>query len=131
MAMSTVQAITHGIHISVLAEFSPEQSRAARGRYFWTYTIEIENRGSNTVQLLNRHWVITDANGHQEEVRGPGVVGQQPVLPPGESFRYSSGCPLPTPFGSMQGEYEMTTRTGARFEVIVPAFALSRPGLVQ
>jgi ApaG protein len=99
--------------------------------WFFIYEIEIENQGEQTVQLLTRHWRITDANGEVEEVRGPGVVGEKPVLGPGESFRYSSGCPLKTPFGSMQGSYQMTTDRGVLFDIGVPPFALRDPRNMQ
>jgi len=129
--MTASEAITRAIRVKVACEYSAEQHRLVREQFSWIYTIDIENHGSETVQLLNRHWLITDAQGRQEEVRGPGVVGQQPVLPPGGSFRYSSGCSLRTPFGSMQGRYEMVTHSGVHFDVVVAPFALSRPGQVQ
>lgn len=106
------------------ARYSPEYSDQSRRKWFFLYTIRITNEGSRTVQLLNRHWVITDAHGETEEVRGPGVVGQQPVLKKGESFEYTSGCPLDTPFGSMQGTYEMLVEGGETFEAKIAGFAL-------
>src|SRR6185369_12692031 len=113
--MST-EATTRGIRVSVESEYSPDHSDAREHRWFFVYTIHITNEGPDKVQLINRHWVITDANGRVEEVRGPGVVGQQPVLGQGEDFEYSSGCPLRTRFGSMHGTYEMVvTETGERF----------------
>ena len=95
------------------------------------YTITITNEGHDTVQLLSRHWIITDGSGHVEEVKGPGVVGQQPVLEPGESFTYTSGCPLGTPFGKMEGTYQMVTRTGEVFEAAIAPFTLSEPYTVH
>jgi ApaG protein len=96
-------------------------------RYFWSYTIDISNEGSETVQLRSRHWRITDAAGRTEEVRGPGVIGQTPVLSPGADFRYTSGCPLETPSGIMVGTYQMTTEGGEMFNVAIPAFSLDSP----
>ena len=95
--------------------------------FFWIYTIEITNLGRQTVQLTARHWIITDGNGVVEEVQGPGVVGEQPVIPPGESFRYTSGCPLTTPSGIMVGSYQMLDEAGRPFEVNIPAFSLDSP----
>lgn len=104
----------------------PQQSR-----WFFVYTVQISNEGDETVQLVSRHWIITDATGHVEEVRGPGVVGQQPVLEPGESYEYTSGCPLSVPFGSMEGTYEMVTAGGDRFDATVAPFALRGPYTVH
>ena len=104
-----------------------DQSEPSENRYFWSYTIQLENHGTKTVQLLNRYWHITDAMGRSQEVRGPGVVGKQPVLKPGEAFQYTSGVPLPTPSGIMFGEYEMILETGVKFQVAVPAFSLECP----
>jgi ApaG protein len=95
--------------------------------WFFLYTVTIANEGDTTLQLLTRHWVITDGNSHVEDVRGPGVVGEQPVLHPGESFTYTSGCPLPTPFGMMEGSYQMVTRGGETFDARIAPFALSEP----
>ena len=100
-------------------------------QWFFLYTVQISNQGSETVQLLTRHWIITDATGHVEEVKGPGVVGEQPVLGPGQSFEYTSGCPLPTPFGSMRGTYQMVTTGGDRFDVQIAEFTLSEPTALQ
>ncbi|MCG8592050.1 MAG: Co2+/Mg2+ efflux protein ApaG [Proteobacteria bacterium] len=115
------------MRVEVEAVYSEEHSDPLRGFFFFLYTITISNRGEETVQLLNRHWVITDGAGQVKEVRGPGVVGEQPVLEPGQAFEYTSGCPLETPTGSMRGEYEMTTPNGSRFLADVAAFELSRP----
>jgi ApaG protein len=120
-------AVTRDIHVTVLPEFLRERSNPEHNQYFWAYTIEIANHGAADVQLMQRHWVITDANGAVEEVRGPGVVGEQPLLTPGDSFRYTSGCPLRTPSGIMSGEYLMVDAMGAEFEVEIPAFSLDSP----
>jgi ApaG protein len=93
----------------------------------WAYKVNIQNRGQDTVQLLNRHWKITDKLGRLQEVRGSGVVGEQPVIKPGESFEYTSGCPLETPSGIMAGTYQMSTAAGERFEIEIPAFSLDSP----
>ena len=98
------EATTHDIRVHVATQLDEERSTPAQSQWFYRYTVTISNEGSETVQLLSRHWIITDGEGRVEEVRGPGVVGYQPVLGPGESFEYTSGCPLPTPFGSMRGE---------------------------
>jgi ApaG protein len=120
-------AITNDIQVTALPDFLMERSDPAQDRYFWSYTIEIANLGRVRVQLLSRHWVIIDANGRREEVSGPGVVGEQPVLEPGETFRYVSGCPLATPSGMMQGSYRMATDAGETFDIEVPAFSLDSP----
>jgi ApaG protein len=121
------EAVTRGIRVRVRPEYLDDQSEPDEGRYFWAYTIEIANEGTETVQLRTRHWRITDQNGHIEEVRGPGVVGQTPVLRPGESFTYTSGCPLPTPSGIMAGSYRMVSARGDQFDVDIPAFSLDSP----
>jgi ApaG protein len=118
---------TRNIAISVRPFFLEEQSAPERRHYVWAYRVNIENRGPETVQLLNRHWRITDKLGRLQEVKGPGVIGEQPVLKPGESFDYTSGCPLETPSGIMVGTYEMTTPAGERFLVEIPAFSLDSP----
>ena len=120
-------AITHDIQVTVLPEFVAERSQPERGRFFWAYTIEIANLGTVTVRLLSRHWIITDAEGRVEDIKGLGVVGEQPELQPGESFRYTSGCPLPTPSGIMAGSYQMTDEAGRAFDVTIPAFSLDSP----
>lgn len=122
--MSSSQAVTRSVRVHVDARYSPHHSDPQKREWFFLYTIRIHNDGMETVQLVNRHWIITDANGHVEEVRGPGVVGKQPVLRSGESFEYTSGCPLKTPFGSMRGTYEMVTEQGERFQATVAPFAL-------
>ena len=118
---------THGVRVTALPEFSHEQSAPDDGAYFWTYTIEIANVGADPVQLVSRHWVITDANGKRVEVKGLGVVGEQPHLDPGESFTYTSGVPLPTASGMMSGSYAMTLEDGSEITVDVPAFSLDSP----
>jgi len=117
-------AVTHDIRVIVRPDFSEERSVPGLGSFFWTYAVEIANQGARTVQLLRRRWVITDALGHVETVEGPGVVGEQPTLAPGESFSYISGCPLPTPSGVMEGAYQMIDDKGRVFEVEIPAFSL-------
>ena len=117
-------AVTHDIRVIVRPDFSEERSAPEFDRFFWTYAVEIANQGARTVQLLRRRWVITDALGHVETVEGPGVVGEQPTLAPGESYSYISGCPLPTPSGVMEGAYQMIDDKGRMFEVEIPAFSL-------
>jgi ApaG protein len=121
------EAVTRGIRIRVTPQFLENESEPDENRFFWAYTIDIMNEGSETVQLRSRHWRITDAEGRTEEVRGPGVVGKTPVLKPGTSFRYTSGCPLETPSGIMVGTYQMTTEAGELFNVAIPAFSLDSP----
>ena len=125
--MSRSLAHTRGIQVEVAARYLPERSRPAESHWMFAYTIRITNQGDETVQLMSRHWIITDANGRVEEVRGPGVVGEQPVLAPGGSYEYTSGCPLPTPFGSMRGTYQMVTRAGESFDAEIAPFALVEP----
>jgi ApaG protein len=120
-------AVSNKIRVTVEPKFLAEHSEPDEGRYFWSYTIEIANGGDVTVQLTHRHWKITDAGGRCEEVEGPGVVGEQPTLKPGEAFRYTSGCPLKTPSGIMAGTYRMVDETGRAFEVEIPAFSLDSP----
>lgn len=116
------RAITRNIEVTVTPRFMPE--RSTDREFFWAYTIDIANRGTETVQLKTRHWRITDANGRLQEVKGAGVVGEQPVLKPGASFEYTSGVPLTTPSGFMAGSYGMTTLEGDAFDIEVPAFSL-------
>ncbi len=125
--MCDSEATTRGVEVKVQASYVAERSQPTQGRWFFAYRIHITNRGTVPVQLINRHWVITDAHGEIEEVRGPGVVGEQPKLEPGESFEYTSFCPLTTPFGTMEGSYEMVTGEGKRFWAKVGAFTLSQP----
>lgn len=123
----TSEAVTRGVRVSVKARFSQARSEPLRNLWFFLYTIEITNESSDTVQLISRHWTITDADKIVEEVRGLGVIGQQPTLNPGESFEYTSGCPLKTPFGTMHGTYQMVTTEGDRFDATVAPFTLSEP----
>ncbi len=118
---------TRGIRVQVRPIYLDEQSEPDDGYFVWAYCVTIENQGAETVQLINRYWHITDGNGRVQEVRGPGVVGEQPVLAPGESFEYTSGTPLSSPSGIMVGSYEMVTTDGRRFEVSIPAFSLDTP----
>ncbi|MBX6328509.1 MAG: Co2+/Mg2+ efflux protein ApaG [Pseudolabrys sp.] len=118
------RAITRQVEVTVRPRFLPERSSPADNYYFWAYTIDITNRGTETVQLKTRHWRITDAHGRLQEVKGAGVVGEQPVLKPGESFEYTSGVPLPTPSGFMVGSYGMVTEKGEHFDIDIPAFSL-------
>jgi ApaG protein len=129
--MFSSEAVTRGIRVQVESEYAPNQSRPAQNQWFFLYTVTITNEGSETVQLLTRHWVITDGTGHVEEVRGPGVVGKQPTLQPGESFEYTSGCPLGTPFGVMEGSYQMVAGGGEPFDVKIAPFTLSEPYTVH
>lgn len=119
--------ITRDITVTVEPHYLDQQSRPDENHYVWAYSIEISNGGQQDVQLLNRHWTITDGRGQVQEVQGPGVVGEQPVLHPGDSFTYTSGCPLPTPSGIMVGRYEMLGAEGERFWIDVPAFSLDSP----
>jgi ApaG protein len=121
------RAVTRNIAVTVSPRFMAERSSSEESRYFWQYTIEIRNHGDITVQLKTRHWIITDAVGHKQEVHGAGVVGKEPMLEPGAAFEYTSGVPLPTPSGFMVGTYGMVTLDGERFQVEIPAFSLDRP----
>ena len=118
---------TQGITVTVRPVYLEEQSAPAENRYVWAYFVRIDNGSPRTVQLRSRYWHITDARGRVQEVRGPGVVGEQPILAPGESYEYNSGTPLSTPSGIMRGAYQMETPDGARFEIGVPAFSLDSP----
>lgn len=129
--MFTSVATTRGVRVEVASEFDPNRSNPAESQWFFLYTVTITNDGQDTVQLQSRHWVITDGEGEVEEVRGPGVVGQQPILAPGDSFTYTSGCPLPTSFGTMEGTYQMITRGGETFKARIAAFTLSEPYTVH
>ena len=129
--MFTSEAVTRGVRVQVQSQYAPERSDPTRSQWFFLYTITITNDGTETVQLLTRHWIITDGNGKVEEVRGPGVVGKQPILKPGEAFEYTSGCPLTTPFGLMEGTYQMVAETGDRFDAKIAPFTLSEPYTVH
>ena len=125
------EATTRGVRVQVRSNYLPERSSPRDSHYFFTYRIRISNVGEETVQLVSRHWIITDGDGHVEEVQGPGVVGEQPVLEPGESFEYSSFCPLPTPIGSMEGTYTMRRADGTTFEARIGTFVLEDPESVS
>ena len=120
-------ATTRGIRVDVESVFVPERSDPAEKRWFFAYTIRITNESSETAQLISRHWIITDGDGDAEEVRGPGVVGKQPTLAPGQSFEYSSACPLATNFGTMHGTYQMVSEGGEHFDIEIAPFALAEP----
>jgi ApaG protein len=121
------QAVTHMIAVTVEPAYLPERSEPASNQFFWTYTVEIENRSVRSVQLKRRHWIITDGRGVRHEVQGQGVVGEEPIIGPGESFRYTSGCPLDTRDGFMVGHYTMIGEDGDTFLVDIPAFSLDIP----
>ena len=129
--MFTSEAVTRGVRVHVESHYDAERSEPSRNQWFFLYTIRIVNEGPQTVQLLTRHWIITDGTGKVEEVRGPGVVGKQPTLKTGESFEYTSGCPLTTPFGVMEGTYQMVTEDGDRFDARIAPFTLSEPYTVH
>jgi len=124
-------ATTRGVTVRVSVSYLPEQSEPQRGRWFWAYHIRLENDGPGAVQLLTRHWIITDGRGARHSVEGEGVVGEQPLIEPGASFDYVSGCPLATPTGAMQGSYRMVDDTGAVFDVAIPNFSLSAPAVTS
>jgi ApaG protein len=118
------RTVTRKVEVTVTPHFVPERSSPGDGYFFWAYTIDITNLGPETVQLKTRHWCITDALGRLQEVKGPGVVGEEPLLKPGDSFEYTSGVPLPTPSGFMAGSYGMVTAEGELFDIEIPAFSL-------
>jgi len=120
-------AITQGIRVTVRAQYVADRSSPSAKQYVFAYTVKISNEGSATAQLRTRHWVITDGDGKVQEVRGDGVVGAQPLLEPGQSFEYTSGCVLPTPRGTMQGTYQMYRTSGESFDATIAPFALSLP----
>jgi len=122
---------TKDLTVTVVPEFLEEHSRPDEGHFVWAYHITIANGRADTVTLMNRYWQIIDAQGRVQEVRGAGVVGEQPVLEPGEEYSYTSGCPLPTPSGVMLGAYEMSSATGERFDVSIPIFSLDSPGVAN
>jgi len=123
----TSDAVTQGIRVQVVSRYDPSRSNPHQNQWFFLYTITLTNEGSITTQLISRHWIITNANGKVEEVKGPGVVGEQPILAPGQSFEYTSGCPLPTSFGTMHGTYQMITAKGEQFDATIAPFTLSEP----
>jgi ApaG protein len=122
---------TRGVTVRVASSFLPEQSQPAGGRWFWSYHIRIENGGAQAVQLLSRFWIITDGRGARHEVRGDGVVGEQPVIRPGERYDYVSGCPLQTPTGRMEGSYRLQAEDGETFDVAIPRFPLLAPAVLR
>jgi ApaG protein len=124
-------SLRHRISIDVETTYLDDQSEPREQRYVFAYTITIRNEGEVPAKLLTRHWIITDANGRVQEVRGDGVVGEQPYLKPGQGFRYSSGAVLETPVGTMQGSYQMIDDDGAQFDAPIPAFRLAKPGMLH
>lgn len=129
--MFTSEAVTRGIRVRVQSSYVPERSDPEQNNWFFIYTVEIANQGGAPTQLVSRHWIITDAEGRVREVRGPGVVGEQPTLAPGESFTYTSACPLDTPFGTMHGTYQMVTDRGEQFDAEIAPFLLGEPHAVN
>ena len=125
------EMITENIRITVQSFYIPEQSQPTDDVYFFAYRVEISNEGAHQVQLLSRHWIINDGHGKSQEVRGPGVIGEQPVLDPGESFVYSSFCPLTTPVGSMEGTYQMVDEEQREFDAQIGQFLLAMPASIQ
>ncbi|MCB1473183.1 MAG: Co2+/Mg2+ efflux protein ApaG [Rhodobiaceae bacterium] len=125
----TFRAVTHGFEVSAEPTYCRERSQPEDNRHFWTYTITIRNGGGEPAQLVARHWDIVDERGQRQVVDGPGVVGEQPVLAPGESFRYTSGVPLTTPSGMMRGHYRMRASGGREFDIAIPAFSLDSPNM--
>ena len=130
-ALFPYEAVSDDITVRVAVSYLPEQSQPAHGRWFWSYHIRIENGGETPVQLLTRHWIILDGRGSRHEVEGEGVVGDQPVIDPGESYDYVSGCPLQTPTGSMEGSYGMIDADGDEFDVAIPRFPLLAPATAR
>ena len=128
---NTSEAVTNSVRVEVESQYAPEHSHPFQHKWFFHYTVRISNEGPDTVQLLTRHWIITDATGHTEEVKDKGVVGKQPVLRPGESFEYTSGCNLETSTGVMRGSYQMVTEDGDPFDVEIAPFALHLPYTVH
>ena len=128
-SIHTSEAVTNGIRVTVTSQFSHAETH--RQRWYFTYTVRIANQGTQTVQLVSRHWIITDGSNEVKEVKGPGAVGHQPTLAPGQAFEYTSGCPLSTPYGSMRGTYRMVTRDGAQFDAEIAEFALTEPYTVH
>jgi ApaG protein len=125
------EAVTESIRVEVMSQYSSENSRPTQDVWVFEYTVRITNQGKDTVQLVSRHWIITDGLDHVEEVKGPGVVGEQPVLAPGESFKYSSWCPLKTPTGTMRGTYQMVRVGGSEFDIEIAPFALKARYMVN
>jgi len=128
---SSSEAVTNSVRVEVESRYAADRSQPFQSQWFFHYTVRISNEGEETVQLLSRHWIITDGTGRVEEVEGPGVVGEQPVLAPGESFEYTSGCPLKTATGTMRGTYQMVTEDGTHFDVEIAPFTLAEPYTVH
>jgi ApaG protein len=128
---STSEAITNSVRVEVESQYAPEHSQPFQSNWRFYYTIRITNEGDETVQLLSRHWIATDSTGRTEEVKGPGVVGEQPVLAPGESFQYTSSWPLKTPMGVLRGTYQMVSESGSHFQVEIAPFELREPYTVH
>src|SRR5262245_40750358 len=131
MHAASSEAVTNNVRVEVDSQYAPEHSRPFQNQWFFHYTVRITNEGDEPVQLISRHWMITDATGHTREIKGPGVVGEQPVLAPGESFNYTSGCDLSTSSGVMRGTYQMVDEDGAYFDVEIAPFALHEPYTVH
>jgi len=125
------EAVTRGIRIRVESRYLADRSSPEESDWFFAYTVNITNEGSIPAQLVSRHWIITDGDGEEREVRGPGVVGEQPLLEPGESFEYTSGCPLPTRVGSMRGSYRMVSEGGESFQATIAPFSLGEPNSIH
>lgn len=125
------ESVTRGIRVRVTPQYLEEQSSPEDSEFFWAYTIDIANESDDKVQLRSRVWRITDGVGQTEEVRGPGVVGETPIIEPGSSYSYTSGCPLRTPSGIMVGSYQMVDGEGQMFDVAIPAFSLDSPFMVR
>jgi ApaG protein len=125
------ETVTRDVRIKVQPRYVVEQSDPANQHYLFAYHISIRNQGNETVQLISRHWIITNGEGHTEEVRGPGVVGYQPTLKPGEEFQYTSGCPLTTPVGTMHGSFQMVTAEGQNFDAMIEPFRLAIPRVLN
>ncbi|HTP39460.1 MAG TPA: Co2+/Mg2+ efflux protein ApaG [Steroidobacteraceae bacterium] len=131
MGNVTELPVRHKIRVEVETAYLEDQSVPMEARFAFSYTITIHNEGREPARLLRRHWIITDANGYVQEVRGDGVVGEQPYLKPGQGFRYSSGAVIKTPVGVMHGSYQMVDDSGAHFDAPIPAFRLAKPGLLH
>lgn len=125
------EAVSHGIRVTVESEYVPEHSNPEDGEFLFSYRVVISNESGETAQLLTRHWIITDGNGRVSEVQGAGVVGEQPLIAPGEAFEYTSACPLRTPFGTMHGTYRMKTAGGEQFDAAIAPFALGEPDTIH
>jgi ApaG protein len=124
-------AVTDGVRVAVQSHYLPEQSSPATGRFVFAYTIRISNESERPLRLVSRHWVILHGSGKREEVRGPGVVGEQPLIEPGAGYQYTSGCILTTPHGTMEGSYEMVRPDGSNFRAKIPAFSLAAPHVLN